>query len=102
MRGAALCLRIDRHPRPVFALRLGHPGAVIHLAQRVMRDIGSLGGPDAVSTTLNAAGQITGQSYTSTAANPATGIPTLDPFLWQTATCATWAPPAAPSASRTG
>ena len=47
----------------------------------VMRDIGSLGGPDAVSTTLNAAGQITGQSYTSTAANPATGIPTLDPFL---------------------
>gem|GEM_PF-6018700 len=67
-----------------------------------MRDIGSLGGPDAVSTTLNAAGQITGQSYTSTAANPATGIPTLDPFLWQTATCATWAPPAAPSASRTG
>src|SRR5262249_49519875 len=102
MRGAALCLRIDRHPRPVFALRLGHPGAVIHLAHGVIRDIGSLGGPDAVSPTPNAAGQITGQSYTSTAANPATGIPTLDPFLWQTATCATWAPPAAPSASRTG
>src|SRR5215468_6866202 len=102
MRGAALCLRIDRHPRPVFALRLGHPGAVIHLAHGVMRDIGSLGGPDAVSTTLNAAGQITGQSYTSAAANPRRGSRPWTRSCGRTATCATWAPPAAPSASRTG
>src|SRR5215467_12114587 len=47
-----------------------------------MRDIGTLGGPDAVSTTQNATGQITGQSWTSSTPNPATGIPTLDPFLW--------------------
>jgi probable HAF family extracellular repeat protein len=47
-----------------------------------MRDIGSLGGPDAAMTTLNARGQITGSSFTSSTANPSTGVPTLDPFLW--------------------
>jgi probable HAF family extracellular repeat protein len=48
----------------------------------VMRDIGTLGGPDAIMTTQNPHGQITGQSWTNSTPNPATGIPTLDPFLW--------------------
>jgi probable HAF family extracellular repeat protein len=49
----------------------------------VLRDIGTLGGPDALSVTMNASGEITGQSYTNATANAATQIPTLDPFLWR-------------------
>jgi probable HAF family extracellular repeat protein len=49
----------------------------------VMTDIGTLGGPDAVSLTLNARGEITGQSYTNSTANPRTRMPTTDPFLWR-------------------
>jgi probable HAF family extracellular repeat protein len=51
----------------------------------VMRDLGTLGGPDAAVTgdlALNERGQIAGISFTDEVINPVTGVPTLDSFLW--------------------
>ncbi len=52
----------------------------------VMRDIGTLGGPDAVpgaSCSGQPRDQVVGASYTSFIPNASTGVPTFDPFLWK-------------------
>jgi probable HAF family extracellular repeat protein len=48
-----------------------------------MRDLHTLGGSDSFAQYVNNNGQVAGVSYTSDIPDPNTGLPPLDPFIWE-------------------
>jgi probable HAF family extracellular repeat protein len=47
------------------------------------RDLGTLGGPDAVPNRINDRSEVTGGATIDSVPNPTTGLPTYHPFLWR-------------------
>jgi probable HAF family extracellular repeat protein len=49
----------------------------------ILQTLGTLGGPDSVGKFINDLGQVSGHSYTGYTPNEVTGVPPIDPFIWE-------------------
>ena len=81
-RGQAAGMSSNGTPDPFSVFGWGTETRGFAWQKGVMTDLGTLGGGDTLVNAQNRQGQITGASYTNATPNPATGLPTTDPFLW--------------------
>jgi probable HAF family extracellular repeat protein len=85
-RGRVAGFALNKIPDPftsaVFAFGATQARAVLW-QDGVMRNLGTLGGPDSDALLVNERGQVAGMSFTNSSINAITGQPTLDPFFWE-------------------
>jgi probable HAF family extracellular repeat protein len=82
-RGQVVGLATNAIPDPFNFYGFGTQMHAFLWQNRVMRDLGTLGGPDSIAFWVNESGQIAGISYINWTSNPLTGLPTMHPFLWE-------------------
>ena len=81
-RGEVAGIAINTVPDPYSIFGNGTQVRAFRWRNGHIRDLGTLGGPDAAALLINESGQVAGLSYVDSIPQPGPGAPAIDPFFW--------------------